>query len=42
MAAACEKRSILLFDPVSQTYIHSIDNAHNDCVNYVRYLIIDF
>lgn len=38
MAAACEKRSVQLFDPISQTHFHSIDNAHNDCVNCVRFL----
>lgn len=36
MVAACEKRSILLFDPTSQKYIQSVDNAHGDCVNCVK------
>lgn len=38
MVAACEKRSILLFDASTQKYVHSVDNAHDDCVNCVRFL----
>ena len=36
LLAACEKKSILMFDPLCRRLIHSIDNAHNDCVNCVR------
>lgn len=38
LLAACEKRSILMFDPLCRKLIHAIDNAHNDCVNCVRFL----
>lgn len=38
LLAACEKKSILMFDPLRRRLIHSIDNAHNDCVNCVRFL----
>ncbi|XP_015517052.1 DDB1- and CUL4-associated factor 10 homolog [Neodiprion pinetum] len=38
LLAACEKRSILMFDPLCRRLIHAIDNAHNDCVNCVRFL----
>lgn len=38
LLAACEKKSILMFDPLRRSLIHAIDNAHNDCVNCVRYV----
>lgn len=38
LLAACEKQSILVFDPLTQTLIKSIRRAHNDCVNCVRFL----
>ncbi|CAK9824733.1 DDB1- and CUL4-associated factor 10 homolog [Anthophora retusa] len=38
LLAACEKKSILMFDPLRRRLIHAIDNAHNDCVNCVRFL----
>lgn len=38
MLAACEKKSILMFDPLCRKLIHAIDNAHNDCVNCVRFV----
>ncbi|XP_043268966.1 DDB1- and CUL4-associated factor 10 [Venturia canescens] len=38
LLAACEKRSILMFDPLCRRFIHAIDNAHNDSVNCVRFL----
>lgn len=28
-----------MFDPLCRKLIHAIDNAHNDCVNCVRYVI---
>lgn len=37
LLAACEKRSILMFDPLCRRFIHAIDNAHTDSVNCVRY-----
>lgn len=38
LVAACEKRSILMFDPLSRQLLSSVDNAHLDCVNCVRFL----
>ncbi|KAL0103124.1 hypothetical protein PUN28_017450 [Cardiocondyla obscurior] len=38
LLAACEKKSILMFDPLCRKLIHAIDDAHNDCVNCVRFL----
>ncbi|XP_015181790.1 PREDICTED: DDB1- and CUL4-associated factor 10 isoform X1 [Polistes dominula] len=38
LLAACEKKSILMFDPLCRKLIRAIDNAHNDCVNCVRFL----
>ncbi|XP_034178882.2 DDB1- and CUL4-associated factor 10 homolog [Osmia lignaria lignaria] len=38
LLAACEKKSILMFDPLRRRLIHAIDNAHDDCVNCVRFL----
>ncbi|XP_016919384.1 DDB1- and CUL4-associated factor 10 [Apis cerana] len=38
LLAACEKKSILMFDPLRRNLIHTIDNAHHDCVNCVRFL----
>lgn len=38
LVAACEKKSILMFDPLCRKLIHAVDNAHRDCVNCVRFL----
>ncbi|XP_075223965.1 DDB1- and CUL4-associated factor 10 homolog isoform X2 [Lycorma delicatula] len=38
LVAACEKKSILMFDPLSRQLVHAVDNAHEDCVNCVRFL----
>lgn len=38
LVAACEKRSILMFDPLSRKLLSCVDNAHLDCVNCVRFL----
>jgi len=38
LAAACERRSFLLFDPGSRRLIRMVENAHSDCVNCVRFL----
>ncbi|KAH0555604.1 hypothetical protein KQX54_020340 [Cotesia glomerata] len=38
LVAACEKKSILMFDPLGRRLIKALDNAHNDCVNCVRFL----
>ena len=36
LAAACEKKSVLLFDPGSRKVVKSLEKAHLDCVNCVR------
>ncbi|XP_064630318.1 DDB1- and CUL4-associated factor 10-like [Lineus longissimus] len=38
LAAACERRNILLFDPFNGKLIAHKEQAHEDCVNYVRFL----
>ena len=36
LAAACERKSILIFDPLSKSLVRTIENAHTDCVNCIR------
>ena len=38
LVAACEKRSVLVFDPLTHKPLHTIENAHLDCVNCVKFL----
>ncbi|XP_063233289.1 DDB1- and CUL4-associated factor 10 [Bacillus rossius redtenbacheri] len=38
LVAACEKKSILMFDPLCRKLIHAVEDAHRDCVNCVRFL----
>ena len=38
LVAACEKRSVLLFDPLTHKRINTVENAHLDCVNCIRFL----
>uniref|UniRef100_A0A8D8Y994 DDB1- and CUL4-associated factor 10 homolog n=1 Tax=Cacopsylla melanoneura TaxID=428564 RepID=A0A8D8Y994_9HEMI len=38
LVAACEKKCVYMFDPLSKAVIGSIPEAHTDCVNYVRFL----
>jgi len=38
LSAACEKKNILIFDPLSRKVVRTIENAHTDCVNCVRFL----
>ena len=38
MAAACEQKNVLLFDPCSRKLIRSVEKAHDDGVNCVRFL----
>ena len=38
LVAACEKRTILLFDPCSQKKVRTIQNAHREGVNCVTFL----
>jgi len=36
MVAACERQSVLVFDPHNARLIGCQEKAHTDCVNYVR------
>jgi len=38
LAAACERKSILIFDPLTRKITRTIENAHSDCVNCIRFL----
>ncbi|XP_026333283.1 DDB1- and CUL4-associated factor 10 homolog isoform X4 [Hyposmocoma kahamanoa] len=38
LVAACEKKSIQIFDPLTHQRIHSVNGAHSDCVNCVKFL----
>ncbi|CAH0594353.1 unnamed protein product [Chrysodeixis includens] len=38
LVAACEKKSIQIFDPLTHERIHAVNGAHTDCVNCVKFL----
>ncbi|XP_077285698.1 DDB1- and CUL4-associated factor 10 homolog isoform X2 [Arctopsyche grandis] len=38
LVAACEKNSILTIDPLTYKKVYYVNNAHSDCVNYVKFL----
>lgn len=38
VVAACERKSILVFDPRNSRLVNYRENAHTDCVNYIRFL----
>ncbi|KAK2162968.1 hypothetical protein NP493_1494g00050 [Ridgeia piscesae] len=38
LVAACERKSILLFDPLAGQLLTARNNAHTDCVNCIRFL----
>ncbi|KAL4718209.1 hypothetical protein ACJJTC_002484 [Scirpophaga incertulas] len=38
LVAACEKKCIQIFDPLTHKKIHSVNGAHSDCVNCVKFL----
>ncbi|XP_058807346.1 DDB1- and CUL4-associated factor 10 [Phymastichus coffea] len=38
VVAACEKKSILMFDPLTRKLVHTIPDAHQDCVNGARFI----
>uniref|UniRef100_A0A182N8M0 Uncharacterized protein n=1 Tax=Anopheles dirus TaxID=7168 RepID=A0A182N8M0_9DIPT len=38
LAAACEKKSIVLFDPLTEIQICAVKNAHSDCVNSIKFI----
>lgn len=39
LIAACEKRSFVLFDPITNRQTKAVKNAHQDSVNCVKYVI---
>ncbi|XP_053555990.1 DDB1- and CUL4-associated factor 10 [Bombina bombina] len=38
LTVACEQTEVLLFDPVSSKHIKTLSEAHEDCVNNIRYV----
>ncbi|KAM9777276.1 DDB1- and CUL4-associated factor 10 [Neosynchiropus ocellatus] len=38
LTVACEQTEVLLFDPVSSRHIKTLTEAHDDCVNNIRFL----
>ncbi|XP_029943088.1 DDB1- and CUL4-associated factor 10 [Salarias fasciatus] len=38
LTVACEQTEVLLFDPVSSRHIKTLTEAHEDCVNNIRFL----
>ena len=38
MGAACERKCFILFDPTTKKQVAEIKNAHDDCVNCIRFL----
>lgn len=38
LVAACEKKCFQIFDPLNYKRIHTVDAAHHDCVNCVKFL----
>lgn len=38
LAVACEQTEVLLFDPISSRHIKTLVEAHEDCVNNIRFL----
>ncbi|VEN39276.1 unnamed protein product [Callosobruchus maculatus] len=38
LVAVCEGKQILLFDAANQKLVHTVENAHQNCVNCVRFL----
>ncbi|XP_061721757.1 DDB1- and CUL4-associated factor 10 isoform X2 [Cydia pomonella] len=38
LVAACEKKSIQIFDSLTHQRIHTVNGAHSDCVNCVKFL----
>lgn len=42
LTVACEQTEVLLFDPVSSRHIKTLTEAHEDCVNNIRYIFLTF
>uniref|UniRef100_A0A3B3BPF6 DDB1- and CUL4-associated factor 10 n=1 Tax=Oryzias melastigma TaxID=30732 RepID=A0A3B3BPF6_ORYME len=38
LTVACEQTEVLLFDPISSRHIKTLAEAHEDCVNNIRFL----
>lgn len=38
LTVACEQTEVLLFDPISSKHIKTLTEAHEDCVNNIRWL----
>ena len=38
MGAACERKCVLIFDPTTRKLVNKVKNAHEDCVNCIRFL----
>ncbi|XP_074133172.1 DDB1- and CUL4-associated factor 10-like [Sminthopsis crassicaudata] len=38
LTAACELNEVLLFDPISSKHIKTLSDAHENCVNNIRFL----
>ncbi|XP_051824772.1 DDB1- and CUL4-associated factor 10-like isoform X2 [Antechinus flavipes] len=38
LTVACELNEVLLFDPISSKHIKTLSEAHNDCVNNIKFL----
>lgn len=38
LVAATQRKSLLLFDPLTHSLINTVEEAHHDSVNYVRFL----
>ncbi|XP_050077271.1 DDB1- and CUL4-associated factor 10 homolog [Anopheles maculipalpis] len=38
LVAACEKKSIVLFDPLTEIQICAVKNAHTECVNCIKFI----
>lgn len=40
LTVACEQTEVLLFDPISSRHIKTLTEAHEDCVNNIRCIIL--
>jgi len=38
LTVACEQTEVLLFDPISSKHIKTLSEAHEDCVNNIRWV----
>lgn len=40
LTVACEQTEVLLFDPISSKHIKTLTEAHEDCVNNIRWVVV--